>query len=86
MLRRGTKGSHFFDTETFRSYATITRSNPKSINQLRIQGKGPEGLPPLFLDQTDGVEKNFWRLVSHLSQGLDDRAPPYLKVWNCLKL
>ena len=86
MLRRGTKGSHFFDTETFRSYAAITRSNPKSINQSRIQGKGPEGPPPLFLDQTDGVKKKNWRLVSHLSQGLDDRAPPYLKVWNCLKL
>ena len=81
MLRRGTKGSHFFDTETFRSYAAITRSNPKSINQLRIQGKGLEGPPPFFLDQTDGV-----KLVSHLSQGLDDRVPPYLKVWNCLKL
>ena len=71
MLRRGTKGSHFFDTETFRSYAAITRSNPKSINQLRIQGKGPEGPPPLFLDQTDGVKK----------KKIGDWSPTYLRVW-----
>ena len=73
MLRRGTKWSHFFDTETFRSYAAITRSNPKSINQWRIQqGRGPEGPGlPLFLDQTEAQrgEKNFFETGLPLISG-----------------
>ena len=45
---------------------------------------GEPGLP-LFLDQTEAwrAEKNFLETTPPppLSQGLDDRAPPYLKVW-----
>ena len=45
-----------------------------------------EAGPPLlfsFLDQTEArrAEKNFFGNRPPLSQGLDDRAPPYLKVW-----
>ena len=44
--------------------------------------RGP--VPPLFLDQTEArrIEKNFFwdRAPPPLSQGLDDRNPPYLKV------
>ena len=42
--------------------------------------------PPLFLDQNKArrAEKIFFEACPHpLSQGLDDRAPPYLKVWIC---
>ena len=41
------------------------------------------GPPPLFLDQTEArrAEKIFSGDHPPLSQGLDDRAPPYLKVW-----
>ena len=46
-----------------------------SLFQWRIQGRGPGGPPPLFLDQTKGVRspKNF----------LEDPPPPppYLRVW-----
>ena len=36
--------------------------------------------PPLFLDQTEArrAEKNFFETAPPLSQGLDDRPPPYL--------
>ena len=39
--------------------------------------------PPLFLDQTEArrAEKNLFGDCPPLFQGLDDRAPPYLKVW-----
>ena len=40
--------------------------------------------PPLFLDQTQArrAEKNLFEdRPPPLFQGLDDRAPPYLKVW-----
>ena len=46
--------------------------------------RGPFPLPPLFLDQTEAqrAEKNFFETAppppTPLSQGLDDRAPPYL--------
>ena len=53
-------------------------------------GEGP-GVPspslfPLLLDQTEArrAKKNFFGdhpPPRHLSQGLDDRAPRYLKVW-----
>ena len=48
--------------------------------QLRIQGRGP-GDPgsPLFLDQKSFFETN--PPPPTLSQGLDDQALPYLKVW-----
>ena len=51
-------------------------------------GSGGPGSPPhLFLDQIDArrAEKKFLRSPPPptLSQGLDDRAPPYLKVWIC---
>ena len=39
---------------------------------------------PLFLDQNEArrAEKNFFEACPHpLSQGLDDRASPYVKVW-----
>ena len=72
MLRRRTKGSHFFDTETCRPYAVVTRSNPKSINQWRIQGRGPEGPGLLlFLDQTEARrgEKKFFETGLPLISG-----------------
>ena len=40
--------------------------------------------PPLFLDQNEAqrAEKNFFEAgVPPLPQGLDDRPPPYLRVW-----
>ena len=40
--------------------------------------------PPLFLDQNEArrAEKNFFEACPHpLSQGLDDRASPYVRVW-----
>ena len=40
--------------------------------------------PPLFLDQNEArrAEKIFFEACPHpLSQGLDDRAPPYVKLW-----
>ena len=39
--------------------------------QWQIQGRGPRGSPPLFLDQTEAqrAENNFFR------------PPPYLGVW-----
>ena len=43
-------------------------------------------VPPLFLDQNEArrAEKIFLEACPHpLSQGLDDRAPPDLKVWIC---
>ena len=42
-------------------------------HQSRIQGRGPEGSPPLFLDQTEArrAEKNCF----------GDRAPHYFGVW-----
>ena len=48
-------------------------------------GEGPGG-GLLFLDQTEAqrAEKNFFETTPPphtLSQGLDDRAPHYLKVW-----
>ena len=45
-------------------------------------GEGPGGgRPPLFLDQT-GQKEFFGRPPPPpLSKDLDDRAPPYLKVW-----
>ena len=49
-------------------------------------GPGGPGSPSLFLDQIDArrAEKKFLRSPPPtLSQGLDDRAPPYLKVWIC---
>ena len=57
-----------------------------SFIQWRIQGRGPEGPAPLFLDQTKArrVEKNFLETCPPppLSKGLDDRPPsPHLKVW-----
>ena len=60
--------------------------------QWRIQGRGPVGpTPPLFLDQTEvrtaeifflGGGRNFFFRPPPppISQGLDDRSPPYLKV------
>ena len=42
--------------------------------------------PPLFLDQNEArrAEKIFFEACPHpLSQGLDDRASPYVKVWIC---
>ena len=46
-----------------------------NINQWRIQGRGPGGLPPLFFDQNEarGAEKNFF----------GDCPPPhpYLSLW-----
>ena len=42
--------------------------------------------PPLFLHQNEArrAEKNFLEACPHpLSQGLDDRASPYVKVWIC---
>ena len=51
--------------------------------QWRIQGKDPGGPPPLFLDQTEArrAENCLGRPDAPLSKGLDDRPPPYLKVW-----
>ena len=56
--------------------------------QCRIQVRGPGGGGGgggLFLDQTEAqrAEKNFFETTPPppLSQGLDDRAPHYLKVW-----
>ena len=45
--------------------------------QWRIQGRGPGGPPPLFLDQTEArrAENCFWRPPPPLSKGLDDRTP-----------
>ena len=49
------------------------------------EGPGGPGLPPpLFLDQTKAPraeKKAFKTAAPPLSQGLDDRPPPYLKVW-----
>ena len=41
-------------------------------------GEGPGGPPLLFIGQTEAprAEKNFFNPPPHLSQGLDDRAPP----------
>ena len=48
-----------------------------TLSQWRIQGRGPGGpAAPLFLDQTEARSRIFF-----LSQGLDDRASPYLKIW-----
>ena len=49
-------------------------------------GEGPGSLFPLLLDQTEArrAKKIFLETTPpprHLSQGLDDRAPRYLKVW-----
>ena len=47
-------------------------------------GEVPRGAgSPLFLDQTEAqrAKKISLETPSPLSQGLDDRAPPYLKVW-----
>ena len=47
-------------------------------HQSRIQGRGPEGGPPLFLDQTEArraESKLFWRPGPPLSQGVDDHPP-----------
>ena len=51
--------------------------------QWRIQeGACPPPPPPLFLDQTEARRSNFFldrvppHLSRHLSQGLDDQAPP----------
>ena len=54
--------------------------------QWRIQGRGTGGPPPsLFLDQNEArwAEKNFFEATppTPLSQGVDDRGPPYLRVW-----
>ena len=55
--------------------------------QWRIQERDPgdpASPPPLFLDQTKAPraeKKAFKTAPSPLSQGLDDRPPPYLKVW-----
>ena len=52
---------------------------PLSFIQWRIQGRGPGGPPPLFLDQTkaQSVEKNFLETCSPppLSKDLDDHSP-----------
>ena len=48
-------------------------------------GEGPGA--PLFLDQTETrrAEKNFGGTARGspppLSEGVDDRTPPYLKIW-----
>ena len=41
-------------------------------------GEGPGGPPLLFIGQTEAprAEKHFFNPPHHLSQGLDDRAPP----------
>ena len=53
---------------------------------------GPQPPPLLFLDQTEGAnrraQKKFFFFYPPppphiLAQGLDDRVPPYLKVWIC---
>ena len=55
--------------------------------QWRIQGRGPPPPAPLFLDQTEARRaEKIIILGEHppphpLCKGLDDRDPPYLKVW-----
>ena len=54
---------------------------------------GPQPPPPLlFLDQTEGANRRAQKKLFFflppppphiLAQGLDDRVPPYLKVWIC---
>ena len=52
--------------------------------RIKVRGPGGGGGGLLFLDQTEAqrAEKNFFETAPPtLSQGLDDRAPHYLKVW-----
>ena len=67
----------------FRNRENLRRADLDSwSSQWRIRGRGPGGPgPPLFLDhlRPEGPQNFFLRLVparpTHLSQGLDDRAP-----------
>ena len=51
--------------------------------QWRIQGRGPGGAPPLFLDQTEArrAENCFWRPPPPYLRVWMTAPPPYLKVW-----
>ena len=67
---------------------TVSTNNADQLTtQWRIQGRGQGArAPPLFLAQTEArrAEKNFVLETARptsLSKGLDDRGPPYLKVW-----
>ena len=55
---------------------------PMADADLREGARGGLG-PHLFLDQAEArrAKKNLFGDRPPLSQGLDDQAPPYLKVW-----
>ena len=67
---------------------TVSTNNADQLTtQWQIQGRGRgTRASPLLLAQTEArrAEKNFVLETARptsLSQGLDDRGPPYLKVW-----
>ena len=80
--------THSFPKNVYQ--ATKGKQTPTDINlcDFRVHfwvpssggtGEGPR--PPLCLDQTEDRRAEKEKLPHPLSQGLDDRALPYLKVW-----
>ena len=60
-----------------------SRRRGKGLSSGGSRGGARGGGPPLFLDQTRArrPKKMCWETAPPLSKGLDDRPPPYLKVW-----
>ena len=66
-------------------YCVFPRPSLSCISQWRVQGRGPGSPSFLFLVQT-GARRDEKKILGPghlLTQGLYDRASPYLKTWIC---